>query len=55
MPYLLHENKIFVMITYVQEEKMKMKKGLTCGVAFLAISLLLTGCGKEIEVKMGQR
>ena len=55
MPYLLHENKIFVMITYVQEEKMKMKKGLTCGVAFLTISLLLTGCGKEIEVKNGSK
>ncbi|MBR3211381.1 MAG: peptidylprolyl isomerase [Bacilli bacterium] len=34
---------------------MKMKKGLTCGVAFLAISLLLTGCGKEIEVKNGSK
>ena len=32
-----------------------MKKWITCGCAVLAISLLLTGCGKEIEVKNGSK
>ena len=32
-----------------------MKKLITCGCAVLAISLLLTGCGKEIEVKNGSK
>ena len=34
---------------------MKKNKMLTCGCALLAISLLLTGCGKEIEVKNGSK
>ena len=34
---------------------MKKSKLLTCGCTALAITLLLTGCGKEIEVKNGSK
>lgn len=43
------------MIYYVQEENMKNKKIITYGCALLAMSLFITGCGKEIEVKNGSK